>query len=308
MELGMVGSGKMGGNMVRRIFRDSEHEVVVFDQKSRAVADMEAIGATGANSLSDLVSKLEAPRHVWIMVPAGVATQETVDALAELLEPGDTIVDGGNSQWTDDRSRQEALRERDIHYVDVGTSGGIWGLEKGYCMMVGGDEEAVSQLAPIFDVLALPFSEEHGPGWRRVGPTGAGHFVKMVHNAIEYGMMAAIAEGFAVFTACDEFSLDLAAIARLWMQHSINAGALMEFTAITLEREGNGLAALEPHVDDSGEGLWTILYALGKKIPVPVITLALYDRFASRGLANFGRKLLAGLRNTFGGHTALRKE
>src|SRR5918992_4284318 len=196
MQLGFVGLGKMGGNMVHRIHRDSDHQVVAFDFSEEAVGAAEGHGATGASSLDDLVSKLDAPRLVWLMVPAGDPTQKTVDQLAGLLEAGDTIVDGGNSNRHDDVRRAAELDARGIHYVDVGTSGGVWGLEVGYCMMVGGDDEAVEQLAPFLDVLAPPGDEEHGPGWQHFGPTGAGHYVKMVHNGVEYGMMQAYAEGF----------------------------------------------------------------------------------------------------------------
>ena len=203
MQLGFIGLGKMGGNMVHRIHRDSEHQCVAFDFSADAVSEAEGNGATGATSLEDLVSKLDAPRSVWIMVPSGDPTEQTVQTLAGLLEQGDTIIDGGNSRWSDDKRRQEELREKGLHYVDVGVSGGVWGLEVGYCMMVGGDDEAVERLAPVLDVLAPPTTEEHGPGWGHFGPTGAGHYVKMVHNGVEYGVMQAYAEGFSIFDASE---------------------------------------------------------------------------------------------------------
>jgi 6-phosphogluconate dehydrogenase len=306
MQLGFVGLGRMGGNMVHRIHRDSDHQVVAFDFSQEAVARAESHGATGVSSLEDLVGRLDAPRTVWIMVPAGDATQQTVDALAGLLEPGDTIVDGGNSKWTDDTARQDALRAHDLHYVDVGTSGGVWGLEVGYCMMVGGDDEAVERLAPILDVLAPPGDEEHGPGWQHFGPTGAGHYVKMVHNGIEYGMMQAYAEGFDLFDK-SEFDLDKAKIAHLWMQGSVVRSWLCELAARAFEQEGNDLANLDAHTDDSGEGRWTIEDAIDKDVPTPVITASLYARFYSRGNGDFTGRMLSALRAQFGGHAVKTK-
>jgi 6-phosphogluconate dehydrogenase len=301
MQLGFVGLGRMGGNMVHRIHRDSEHECVVFDFDEGAVSTAEGHGASGASSLEELVSQLEAPRTVWIMVPAGDPTQGTVDELAELLDEGDTIVDGGNSRWTDDKRREEQLRPKGIHYVDVGTSGGVWGLEVGYCMMVGGPDEAVERLSPILDVLAPASTEEHGPGWGHFGPAGAGHYVKMVHNGVEYGMMQAYAEGFALFDAC-EYELDNAKIAHLWMQGSVVRSWLCELAARAFEQEGNDLANLEPYVEDSGEGRWTVEDAIDKRIPTPVITTSLFERFSSRGQGAFAAKVNAALRNQFGGH------
>ncbi len=297
----------MGGNMVPRICSNSYHEVVGYDRDPDVVAKAMANGATGVSSLANLVLNLTAPRLVWIMVPAGAPTQETVDALTALLEPGDTIIDGGNSKWTDDKLRQKALREYGIHYVDVGTSGGVWGLQNGYCMMVGGDDDAVARLAPILDVLAPSYDEAHGPGWQHCGPTGAGHYVKMIHNGIEYGMMGAIAEGFAMLDAC-EFDLDNAAIAHLWMRGSVVRSWLVELAARAFEQEGNDLADLEPRVDDSGEGRWTAEHSIELRIPTPVITASLHERFASRGRGDFAAKLNAGLRNQFGGHAVTRKE
>jgi 6-phosphogluconate dehydrogenase len=301
MELGFVGLGRMGGNMVRRIQRGSDHRCVVWDASPEAVAAAAREGATAADSLADLVARLQPPRHVWVMVPAGTPTEETVAALGELLEPGDAIADGGNTRWTDDKRRAAALAERGIAYVDVGTSGGVWGLEEGYCLMVGGPEEAVARLAPILDVLAPPPSEEHGPGWLHVGPTGAGHYVKMVHNGIEYGLMQAYAEGFALLDGC-EYELDHARIARLWMQGSVVRSWLLELAARAFEQEGNDLARLEPWVEDSGEGRWTVEEAIGNQVPAPVITAALYERFGSRGRGAFAAKVNAALRHQFGGH------
>ena len=301
MQLGFVGLGKMGANMVHRIHRDSEHTCVAFDFNADAVGEVEGFGATGASALDDLVSKLEAPRSVWIMVPAGDPTQSTVDQLAELLDEGDTIIDGGNSRWTDDKRRQEALAPKGIHYVDVGVSGGVWGLQVGYCMMVGGPDEAVERLAPILDVLAPPETPEHGPGWGHFGPTGAGHYVKMVHNGVEYGMMQAYAEGFALFNAC-EFELDNAKIANLWMQGSVVRSWLCELAALAFEQEGNELESIAPYVEDSGEGRWTVEDAIERRVPMPVISTSLYERFSSRGNNAFAAKVNAALRNQFGGH------
>jgi 6-phosphogluconate dehydrogenase len=292
----------MGGNMVHRIHRDSDHEVVAWDRFSEdAVKEAEGHGATGAGGLEELVSKLEAPRTVWVMVPAGEATEGTVHELAELLDEGDTIVDGGNSRWTDDKRRAEELAPKGIHYVDVGTSGGVWGIDVGYCMMVGGPDEAVERLSPILDVLAPPQTEEHGPGWGHFGEAGAGHYVKMVHNGVEYGMMQAYAEGFSLFDAC-EYELDNAKIAHLWMQGSVVRSWLCELAALAFEQEGNDLERLEPYVEDSGEGRWTVEDSIDKRIPTPVITTSLFERFSSRAQGAFAAKVNAALRNQFGGH------
>jgi 6-phosphogluconate dehydrogenase len=304
MQLGFVGLGKMGANMVHRIQRDSDHECVVYDHHEEAVSTAEGQGASGASSLQELVSMLDPPRTVWVMVPAGDPTESTVAELGELLDEGDTIVDGGNSRWTDDKRRQEELRPKGIHYVDVGTSGGVWGISVGYCMMVGGDDEAVERLSPILDVLAPPPTEEHGPGWGHFGPTGAGHYVKMVHNGVEYGMMQAYAEGFELFDAC-EYELDHAKIAHLWMQGSVVRSWLCELAARAFEQEGNELADIAPYVEDSGEGRWTIEDAIDRRIPTPVITASLYERFSSRGRGAFAAKVNAALRNQFGGHAVV---
>jgi len=305
MQLGFVGLGKMGGNMVHRIHRDSDHQVVAFDFSEDAVKEAESHGAGGVSSLEDMVGKLEAPRAVWIMVPAGDPTQETVDKLAELLDEGDMIVDGGNSKWKDDIRRQEELAPKDIEYVDVGTSGGVWGLEVGYCMMVGGSDEAVGRLSPILDVLAPAESEEWGPGWGHMGDTGAGHYVKMVHNGVEYGIMQAYAEGFELFHKSD-FGLDNEKIAKLWMQGSVVRSWLCELAANAFGQEGNDLAGLKGHVSDSGEGRWTIEDGIDKDVPTPVITASLYARFYSRDEGDYTHRVLAALRNQFGGHAVER--
>jgi 6-phosphogluconate dehydrogenase len=305
MQLGFVGLGKMGGNMVHRVHRDSDHEVVAFDFSEDAVKEAEGNGATGASSLEDLVGKLDAPRTIWLMVPAGDPTEKTVQELAGLLEEGDTIVDGGNTRFTDDVRRAEELEPKGIHYVDVGTSGGVWGLEVGYCMMVGGPQEAVDRLAPILDVLAPKENEEFGPGWGHMGASGAGHYVKMVHNGVEYGLMQAYAEGFELFAKSD-FELDNALIARLWMQGSVVRSWLCELAARAFEAEGNDLSDIKGHVADSGEGRWTIEDAIDKDTPVPVITAALFARFTSRGEGDYSNRVLAALRNQFGGHAVER--
>jgi 6-phosphogluconate dehydrogenase len=306
MQIGFVGLGKMGGNMVARIRRDSDHDVVAFDFDAQAVARAKKTGARGAASLRELVNALDAPRTVWIMVPAGDPTQQTVDALAKLLDPDDTIVDGGNSKWTDDKIRAAALRKQKIHYVDVGTSGGVWGLEVGYCMMVGGPAKAVRRLAPILDVLAPPTAPDAvaaiGPrGWEHFGPSGAGHYVKMVHNAIEYGLMQAYAEGFELFQQ-SEFELDNAKIAHLWNQGSVIRSWLCELAARAFEEDGNDLAGLEGWVEDSGEGRWTLQDAIDHGVPTPALSAALNSRFYSRELGDYSARVLAALRNQFGGH------
>jgi 6-phosphogluconate dehydrogenase len=311
MQLGFVGLGRMGGNMVHRIHRDSEHQVVAFDFSAEAVTTAESHGASGASSLEDLVSKLEAPRTVWIMVLAGDPTDQTVRALAELLEPGDTIVDGGNSRWTDDQRRAEELAGQDIAYVDVGTSGGVWGLQVGYCMMVGGPDDAVARLAPILDVLAPPTSEEDRAaigdhGWAHFGPPGAGHYVKMVHNGVEYGMMQAYAEGFSLMQA-SEYPIDNAKVAHLWQQGSVVRSWLCELAWRAFELEGNELEGIEGWVDDSGEGRWTVEDAIERRVPMPVIAGSLFARFESRDQGDFAARVNAALRAQFGGHAVKTK-
>jgi 6-phosphogluconate dehydrogenase len=311
MQLGFVGLGRMGGNMVHRIHRDSEHQVVAFDFSAEAVTTAESHGASGASSLEDLVSKLEAPRTVWIMVPAGDPTDQTVRSLAGLLEAGDTIVDGGNSRWTDDQRRAEELAGQDIAYVDVGTSGGVWGLQVGYCMMVGGPDDAVARLAPILDVLAPPTSEEDRTaigdhGWAHFGPPGAGHYVKMVHNGVEYGMMQAYAEGFSLMQA-SEYPIDNAKVAHLWQQGSVVRSWLCELAWRAFELEGNELEGIEGWVDDSGEGRWTVEDAIERRVPMPVIAGSLFARFESRDQGDFAARVNAALRAQFGGHAVKTK-
>jgi 6-phosphogluconate dehydrogenase len=305
-EIGFVGLGKMGGNMVHRIRRDSDHGVVAFDFDKKAVAQAQKNGARGAGSLADLVKKLAPPRMVWIMVPAGDPTEQTVRKLAKLLDRGDTIIDGGNSKWIDDKRRAKELAKEGIQYVDVGVSGGVWGLEVGYCMMVGGPSGAVRRLSPILDVLAPPTSEDSKHalgerGWMRFGGPGAGHYVKMVHNGVEYGLMQAYAEGFDVFDS-SEYELDNAKIAHLWNQGSVVRSWLCELAARAFEADGNELEKIEGWTDDSGEGRWTIAEATAKDVPTPVITASLYERLSSRGNGDFAHRVLAALRNQFGGH------
>jgi 6-phosphogluconate dehydrogenase len=306
-QIGFVGLGRMGGNMVARIKRDSDHDVVAFDRDPETVTRIaDANAARGAGSLEELVSMLDAPRMVWIMVPAGAPTQGTVDELAALLDAGDMIVDGGNSKWTDDRERAAALGGAGIDYVDVGVSGGVWGLQVGYCMMVGGPDDAVGRLAPILDVLAPETNEASrgalgDRGWGHFGPSGAGHYVKMVHNGVEYGLMQAYAEGFDLFDKCD-FELDNAKIAHLWNQGSVVRSWLCELAALAFEQEGNDLHGLSGYTADSGEGRWTIEDAMAKDVPTPVITASLHARFYSRGNGDFTHRMLAALRAQFGGH------
>ncbi len=304
-QIGFVGLGRMGGGMVARIKRDSDHEVVAFDPSQEARDQAAEHGVDGAASLEALVAKLEAPRIVWVMVPAGPATQQTVDTLGTLLEQGDTIVDGGNSRWSDDKARAEQLSLEGIDYVDVGTSGGVWGLEVGYCMMVGGPDAAVERLAPFLDVLAPPETSEHGKGWGHMGPTGAGHYVKMVHNGVEYGLMQAYAEGFGLFDAC-EYELDNARIAHLWMNASVVRSWLCELAARAFESEDNDLSGLEPVVADSGEGRWTVEDAVDKRVPMPVIASSLFARYETQGHGDFAAKVNAALRAQFGGHAVER--
>jgi 6-phosphogluconate dehydrogenase len=295
MQIGFVGLGKMGGNMVHRIRRDSDHEVVAFDFNADAVAAAESHGASGASSLEELVGQLQAPRVVWVMVPAGDPTEQTVQQLAGLVEAGDVIVDGGNTNWHDDVRRAEALSGQGIHYVDVGTSGGVWGLEVGYCMMVGGPDEGVQRLAPVLDVLAPP------EGWRHFGSPGAGHFVKMVHNGVEYGLMQAYAEGFELMHKAP-FDISLQEVAGLWNRGSVVRSWLCELAERAFAEEGNDLADIGGHVADSGEGRWTIIDAIDHDVPTPVITASLYARFYSRREGEYTHRVLAALRQQFGGH------
>jgi 6-phosphogluconate dehydrogenase len=295
MQIGFVGLGKMGGNMVHRIKRDSEHDVVAFDFSEDAVKAAEEQGASGANSLEAVVQQLSAPRAVWIMVPAGDPTQQTIETLLSLLSEGDMIIDGGNSKWTDSVARHAQCAEHGIGFVDVGTSGGVWGLEVGYCMMVGGDEEPVQRVAPILDVLAPP------DGWAHMGGAGSGHYVKMVHNGIEYGLMQAYAEGFELLHK-SEYGLDVGQIANLWGHASVVRSWLLELAARAFAADGNDLSGLEGWVQDSGEGRWTLESGIDHDVPMPALSAALFARFSSRENGDYAARMLAALRNQFGGH------
>ncbi|HXG17103.1 MAG TPA: decarboxylating 6-phosphogluconate dehydrogenase [Calidithermus sp.] len=297
MELGLVGLGRMGGNMAVRLAR-AGHRVVGFDPAEPARQAAAAQGIAAVASLSDLVSALAPPRTVWLMVPAGPPTERTVEELAGRLAPGDLIVDGANTHYRDDLRRAPALAARGLGYVDAGVSGGIWGLAEGYCLMLGGERDAVERLRPVLDALAPP------EGWRHVGPVGSGHFVKMVHNGIEYGLMQAYAEGFELLASA-EFDLDLAAIARLWTRGSVVRSWLLELAADVLAADPT-LAGLRGWVEDSGEGRWTVEAAVERGVPLPVITAALYARFRSRRDNAFADRLLAALRRAFGGHAVRR--
>ncbi len=297
MEIGFIGLGKMGMNMVTRLQRD-KHRVVVYDRTADLVKQAEGQGCVSASSLADLVSKLKAPRAVWIMVPSGAPTEETVNAVAGLIQKGDTIIDGGNTRFVDDVRRAAELKKKGIDYVDAGTSGGIWGLKLGYCLMVGGEKEPVKRLEPIFTTLAPE------DGWAHMGGCGAGHYVKMVHNGIEYSMMQGYAEGFELM-AKSEYKLDLAKIADLWMHGSVVRSWLLELAAGALSQDPR-LENLKGYVQDSGEGRWMIADAIDKDVPVPTLTTALFTRFRSRQEESFAEKMLAALRNAFGGH-AVRK-
>jgi 6-phosphogluconate dehydrogenase len=300
MKLGMVGLGKMGSNMAARL-QAGGHAIVAFDRNADAVAGAVTAGATGAASLEALVAALDAPRAVWVMVPAGDPTEATVTALSKLLAEGDTIIDGGNSFYKDSMRRAATLAEKGIDFVDSGTSGGIWGRTEGYSLMIGGSEAAVQRLEPLFRTLA-PAADR---GWGRVGPPGAGHFVKMVHNGIEYGMMQAFAEGFEILHRKKDFALDLAAIGRIWQHGSVVRSWLLDLTTAALE-ENPAMDGIAPWVSDSGEGRWTVAEAVDLDVPAPVITLALIARLRSRSEDAFADRLLAAMRNQFGGH-AVRK-
>src|SRR3954447_25299847 len=299
MQIGFVGLGKMGGNMVHRIERDSDHEVVAFDPNADAVSTAEGHGASGAASLEELVSKLDKPRMIWLMVPSGNITESTIAKLADLLDAGDTIVDGGNSNWHDDQRRAKELEPKGIRYADVGTSGGVWGLDVGYCMMAGGPDESIAQLAPILDVLAPP------DGWRHFGASGAGHFVKMVHNGVEYGMMQAYAEGFELMHKSD-YPIEMKEVSALWNQGSVVRSWLLELAEKAFEQEGNNLEQIKGWVSDSGEGRWTIIDGIDHDVPMPVITAALAARYYSRGNGDYTARVLSALRNQFGGHVVER--
>jgi 6-phosphogluconate dehydrogenase len=332
MQLGMVGLGRMGANLVRRLMRDG-HQCVVYDVNADAVAELEGEGATGASSLDDFVAKLSAPRAAWIMVPAAYAGS-TVDQLASRMEQGDIVIDGGNSYYRDDIDRAKALAPQGIHYVDVGTSGGVFGLERGFCLMIGGEPEIVGHLDPIFATIAPGVdAAERTPGrsgepsqaergYLHCGPSGAGHFVKMVHNGIEYGIMAAYAEGLNILSQANvgdleqehdaettplrdpeyyRFEIDTAEVAEVWRRGSVVASWLLDLTAAALAQSPE-LEGFHGRVSDSGEGRWTVLAAVDEGVPAHVLSAALYDRFSSRGAADFGNKLLSAMRGQFGGH------
>jgi 6-phosphogluconate dehydrogenase len=332
MQLGMIGLGRMGANMVRRLLRGG-HECVVFDRSAKAVEELVKDKAKGASTLAEFVKKLEKPRAVWLMVPAAVV-DATISDLMGHLDPGDILIDGGNSYYVDDIRRAKQLAQQQIHYVDVGTSGGVWGLERGYCMMIGGPGDAVGRLDPVFKTLAPGIGEiprtagrekiggTAEQGYLHCGPNGAGHFVKMVHNGIEYGLMAAYAEGLGVLRGANigkrsheidaettplrdpeyyQFDLNLGDIAEVWRRGSVIASWLLDLTSAALAKDAS-LADFAGRVSDSGEGRWTIKAAIDEAVPVPVLTTALYERFTSRGEADFQDKLLSAMRFQFGGH------
>jgi 6-phosphogluconate dehydrogenase len=333
MQLGMVGLGRMGAGIVRRLMHDGHH-CVGYDVSPDAVKALAADGAVGSDSLADFAAKLEKPRTAWVMVPAGDITDQTIAALAEVLEPGDTIIDGGNTHYVDDIRHANELRERSIHHVDVGTSGGVWGFERGFCLMIGGEEEVVARLSPIFASIAPgldaagrtpgrsgePNQAEHG--YYHCGPNGAGHFVKMVHNGIEYGVMAAYAEGLNIIANADmgkrqremdaetaplerpelyQYEIDTTEVAEVWRRGSVIGSWLLDLTAAALH-DSPKLEEFAGRVSDSGEGRWTSIAAIEEGIPAPVLTAALYSRFGSRNMDDFANRLLSAMRKQFGGH------
>ncbi|HET6600711.1 MAG TPA: decarboxylating 6-phosphogluconate dehydrogenase [Gaiella sp.] len=333
MQLGMVGLGRMGAGIVRRLMKGG-HRCVGYDVSPDAVKALEADGAEGATSLEDFVAKLEKPRAVWVMVPAGAITDETIDELADVLEEGDIVIDGGNTHYIDDIRHAAALREKSIHHVDCGTSGGVWGFERGFCLMIGGEKEVVDHLSPIFATIAPgidsaprtpgrtgdPSQAEHG--YYHCGPNGAGHFVKMVHNGIEYGLMAAYAEGLNIIANADvgtgtrdadaetaplerpelyQYDVDTREVAEVWRRGSVVGSWLLDLTAQALQ-ESPTLEEFAGHVSDSGEGRWTSIAAIEEGVPAPVLTAALYSRFTSRGADDFANRLLSAMRKQFGGH------
>ena len=333
MQLGMVGLGRMGANIVRRLLRDG-HRCVGYDVSADAVKAIKADGADGATSLQEFASKLQKPRVTWVMVPAGAITDETIHALAEVLEPGDVIIDGGNSHYHDDIKHAEELKEKGIHAVDCGTSGGVWGLDRGYCLMIGGEDEVVERLGPLFASIApgvgdvprtpgrtgAPSPSEQG--YLHCGPNGAGHFVKMIHNGIEYGLMAAYSEGFSILKSADigtrtqdadaetsplempkyyKYEIDTTEVAEVWRRGSVIGSWLLDLTAIALLESPN-LEEFAGRVSDSGEGRWTSVAAIEEGVPTPVLTNALYSRFASRGLNEFSDRVQSAMRKQFGGH------
>jgi 6-phosphogluconate dehydrogenase len=302
MEIGFVGLGKMGMNMVERLRRDN-HKIVAFDLDPAKLEEVSTFGADGVNSLKEMVARLKAPRGVWVMVPAGDPTETTINQLVDLLQPNDTIIDGGNTNFHDDVRRAAELAKKKMHHVDAGTSGGIWGLKMGYCLMIGGDQEIFRRYEPIFKTLAPP------NGYGYMGGPGAGHYVKMIHNGIEYGLMQAYAEGFEAMHKSG-YGLDLAKVANLWGQGSVVRSWLLELTADALQRDP-GLTHIKGFVADSGEGRWTVQDAIDKDIAMPIITMSLFARFRSRAdkgaEGTFGEKLLAALRSQFGGHAVVKE-
>src|SRR5256884_1743536 len=320
MQLGMIGLGRMGGNIVRRLM-NSGHTAVVYDKDAMAVAGLAGEGATGADTLEDFVAKLEKPRTAWVMLPAGKITEATIEALARLMQPGDVVIDGGNTFWQDDVRRGKALKAHGLHYMDVGTSGGVWGIERGYCMMIGGDKEVVDRLDPIFAALApgigdiprTPGREGRDArieqGYIHAGPVGAAHFVKMIHNCIEYGLMQAYAEGFDILKNANSealpsehrFDLDIADIAEAWRRGSVIPSWLLDLTASALA-ENPTLESYSGFVEDSGEGRWTVKAAIDEAVPAEVLTAALFARFRSRKQHTFAEKILSAMRAGFGGH------
>ncbi|HEX6931975.1 MAG TPA: decarboxylating 6-phosphogluconate dehydrogenase [Streptosporangiaceae bacterium] len=331
MQLGMVGLGRMGANLVRRLMRDG-HRCVVYDVNQAAVADLVAEGATGANDLDEFVARLERPRHAWLMLPAAI-TGRTLDHLCSMLEPGDTVIDGGNSYYRDDIARARKLASQHLHYIDCGTSGGVWGLERGYCLMIGGEEGPVRRLDPIFRTIApgpglVEPTEGRASGgtaqngYLHCGPAGAGHFVKMVHNGIEYGMMAAISEGLSIIKHANagmeeqvtdaettpltdpeayQYEINVGEVAEVWRRGSVVSSWLVDLTANALAKSPD-LAEFSGYVSDSGEGRWTVMAAIEEGVPAPVITASLFQRFESRGLGEFTGRLLSAMRSQFGGH------
>lgn len=296
MQIAMVGLGKMGANMAQRLLR-AGHQVLAYDVDAQAVRAATAMGAQAVDSLAELPARLPAPRSVWVMLPAGAVTEATVTQLGQQLAPGDTVIDGGNSYYKDSQRRAAGLAERGIHFLDVGTSGGVWGLELGYSLMIGGEPEVVEGHRPLFEALAPAMNQ----GWGRVGPAGAGHFVKMIHNGIEYGLMEAYGEGFEILQAKQEFALDLQQVAAIWRSGSVIRSWLLDLIALALA-EDTGLSDIQAWVADSGEGRWTAFEAIDLNVSAPVITLSLQQRIRSREDSPFSARLVAAMRQQFGGH------